>query len=699
VGCGNCRLYNCGARGAGDRSGDDYTWTGANSSPDWTTAGNWSPGEPSGSVGTLTFPDLNAVPCVSPDTCYTSADDFDGALSINELDIDDTDNYLIENVGINPSLSIGSGGVQATATPDSTGNSATIAVPITLTAPQTWTFGASVNPADGYQGQLEVGQGVSGNEMLTLTAPQGFANTHGPPLVEINGNDSHLDSEVGPIDVDNGVNLQLAVGPELNMSDLNLIDVTSTSLLSVIDAPAETGPISVTDGDLVLGVGESPDGSIAATGNVTLDSSSTADFYIDDNGSTPSTDYTQLSATGDISLGGSGLSLQQGTVGGGTCVTLTAGDTATLVSDPTGTISGTFESAANGAIIPMSGCGSEAYPVRITYAAHTVTATVLSRATTTALSAPSSATATKPVTLTATVTGAGAPTGTVAFSDGADVIYGCGSVALSAGAGDTATATCTASFTGASSPESLTAAFSGSGDFDNSATASPTSLTVAKIGTATSLVASSNSAAAGSQVTYTAAVTPSQAGTPGPSGSVEFFDGASPIGGCTAQALGMNLKATCAKTYTGGGTQTVTARYGGDANFAPSTSGKQTVKVIPPAGSGTPKVNAAHVTTTTTSSGTPEVVVPVSCPPGGPSCTVKMVLTIQTGHKTVVVGTETITIKAGKSGRVAVRLNSTGHKLLAKQRSLRIELTVTHMVKGKTKTLATKRLTLELKRK
>jgi hypothetical protein len=114
-------------------------------------------------------------------------------------------------------------------------------------------------------------------------------------------------------------------------------------------------------------------------------------------------------------------------------------------------------------------------------------------------------------------------------------------------------------------------------------------------------------------------------------------------------------------------------------------------------------VNGAHVTTTKTRSGTVEVVVPVSCARGGASCTVKGGLTatekVRRGHKTKVktigVGTATLTIRAGASGRLSVKLNRTGHKLLVAHHRLRVKLTVTHRVKGKTKTLLTKFVTLK----
>jgi hypothetical protein len=586
----------------------DFTWSGLTNSANWSTAGNWTTVAPTGTIGTLTFPDLNGM-CSSPDTCYTSADDL-GALSINQLVIDDSDGYFISLGNGSPMLSIGAGGVQANATADGTGGAAGLTPPVILTAPQTWTFGGTVNPTNHFPGELDLGYGVSASDSnsdtLTLTATPGFATTNGSPVVGLNGENSTVDSEVGQVTVENGVNLQLALGVKLNAVDSQPIDVTSTGLLSVIDASSETGPIDVTGGSLVLGVGESPDGSIAANGTVTLDPQSAVKFYIDDNGSTPSTDYTQLSATGDISLGGSALSLQQGTMGGSTCVALSVGDTATLVSDPTGTISGTFSNAPDGGIISMSGCSDQANPVRIAYTTHAVTATVLSRATTTTLSAPSSAAATKQVMLTASVTGAGAPTGTVAFSDGAGVISGCDSAALTQPTATTATATCTTSFSAA-------------------------------------------------------------------------------------------------------GAHKITASYSGDTNYDSSTSGMRMVLVSapvipPPPGSGTPTVNGAHVTTSTTKSGT-VVVVPVSCASGGASCTVKAVMTAtekvrrgkhhKTKKKTIVAGTASVTIQAGKSVKVSVKLNRTARKLLKAHHKLRVKLTVTHRVNGKTKTLLTKFITLK----
>jgi hypothetical protein len=99
------------------------------------------------------------------------ADDF-GALSINKLVIDDIDGYFIENNS--SSLAIGDGGVETDATADNNGGGggqASFTPPVTLTEPQTWTFG-----------------------------------THGPVLA-LNGENENLDSEVGQVTTSTAVRI------------------------------------------------------------------------------------------------------------------------------------------------------------------------------------------------------------------------------------------------------------------------------------------------------------------------------------------------------------------------------------------------------------------------------------------------------------------------------------------------------------
>ena len=330
---------------------------------------------------------------------------------------------------------------------------------------------------------------------------------------------------------------------------------------------------------------------MSVNGAASLDSASTTSALINDNGSTPGTDFSQLSATGNIVLNGA-LKLYQGPGSGG-CVALNKGDVATLFTT-TGTLSGTFTGVPNGTILTVaSSCQATAPQVQINYTSNSVIATVVSGSTptTTTLATPnpSSASTNQKVTLTATVTtntnGNVAPSGTVAFSANGAPIAGCTSQPVSA-SGSTGTATCTTSFAAGSSPESLTAAFTGSsGSGQTGSTSTPQSLTVNKGATATRLAVSNQSPAAGAGVTYTATVTPSVTGASTPSGTVAFMDNGSPISSCPAQRLTTGSStATCAVSYSGGGAHSITAVYGGDASFSGSTSPATTVTVSAPSG-------------------------------------------------------------------------------------------------------------------
>ena len=85
--------------------------------------------------------------------------------------------------------------------------------------------------------------------------------------------------------------------------------------------------------------------------------------------------------------------------------------------------------------------------------------------------------------------------------------------------------------------------------------------------TATTLSASATTIAAGSSVTFTAQVTPTGSGTP--TGTVTFLNGSTSLGVGTLNASG---KATYSTSSLAAGSYSVTAAYGGDVTFAPSTS-------------------------------------------------------------------------------------------------------------------------------
>src|SRR5262245_1088515 len=186
-------------------------------------------------------------------------------------------------------------------------------------------------------------------------------------------------------------------------------------------------------------------------------------------------------------------------------------------------------------------------------------------ATSTSLSStPNPSTVGQTVTLSSTVTsGAGVPTGTVTFRDGAATL---GTVTLVNGSASFATSTL------AAGSHSLTAVYNGTAGF--AASTSPTvtqivnNLTTA--GTTTSLTASASTIAPSAFITFTATVHPVPPAVGTPTGSVSFFDGTTLLATAPVNAAGQaSLITRRLQTL---GSHSITAVYNGDANFVGSTS-------------------------------------------------------------------------------------------------------------------------------
>lgn len=170
----------------------DYTWTGASTtSTNWSDASNWtssstSGSAPSGSVGTLTFPDLadttysgggtcdappSPPPSASP-ACYTSVDNVAGlsasGVSFTGPASTSAGQYFVSAAN-GATLTIGNGGVT-----NDVPSAPNVNVPITLGSSQTWALG------DG--GGLFVGDDVTGasadlNTTLTTDGTPGDGGT------------------------------------------------------------------------------------------------------------------------------------------------------------------------------------------------------------------------------------------------------------------------------------------------------------------------------------------------------------------------------------------------------------------------------------------------------------------------------------------------------------------------------------------
>jgi hypothetical protein len=121
--------------------------------------------------------------------------------------------------------------------------------------------------------------------------------------------------------------------------------------------------------------------------------------------------------------------------------------------------------------------------------------------------------------------------------------------------------------------------------------------------TSTALAASATTVATGQNLTLTATVTASS-GTGTPTGTVTFVDGATSLGTGTLNSSGV---ATFSTTSLAAGTHPLTADYGGDANFAASTSTAVSVTVAASVGDFSVAVTPSTATVTAGGSATIQV--------------------------------------------------------------------------------------------
>ena len=167
------------------------------------------------------------------------------------------------------------------------------------------------------------------------------------------------------------------------------------------------------------------------------------------------------------------------------------------------------------------------------------------------------------VTFTATVNAiapaSGTRTGTVAFEDGGVAVAGCAAQVI--GAAETATCATNALVAGV---HTITAVYSGDGNFTTS-TSAPLTQTVVSA-TTTTVASSANPSVFGQSIQYTATV----AGGPTVTGTITFRDGGANIAGCVAVVVTAG-SASCTVSPTVA-SHKITAVYSGDASNAASTS-------------------------------------------------------------------------------------------------------------------------------
>lgn len=291
-----------------------------------------------------------------------------------------------------------------------------------------------------------------------------------------------------------------------------------------------------------------------------------------------------------------------GTPGG----TVTFSDGATVLG--TRTLNGAGKATFN-----TSGLAGGSHSITVTYNGSTnlstSSSTVLTQTVNPAITSTTVASSTNPsifgqsVTFTATVSsGAGTPSGTVTFRDGAtmvgtDTLDGLGHATF-----------ITSELSGGT--HSITATYEGSSNFGSSFSSVLTQ-TVNPASTSTTVVSNPNPTTFGESVIFSATVS-SSAGTP--SGTVTFMDGATVLGNGTLNGSGQTMFAT---STLGAGTHSITAVYNGSANFGTSASTVLTQTVNPantttslsssqnPSADGQSVTFTATVTTVAPGAGTP----------------------------------------------------------------------------------------------
>jgi hypothetical protein len=383
-------------------SATDYTWSGEGlaAADTWSNAANWSGGSAppaSASIGTLSFPTLtppltnNDCFGASPlDACYASLNDVSG-LSFNQWQIAGQGaSYTISGQG----LTLGSGGLAFTAS-GGQGVVAEIATPLALDASQTWEIGKPHEES----ADLEVSGQLSGeNANLTIDLNSLRRLTLGEP-----NSLSQADDELGNV-VINGMVMEMGgvvhrtpveLQAQLNTTDGHMLTVHNAEL--GVDG---TGPLTVTNS--TVGLDGSATGAVSLSDSLvsteqnsyfapsfSLEGASSLEFTVGREGTTPGTNYSQVTSSGRVALGGAALELLDKAFveGAGECSPPVTGQVYTLISATE--IMGTFSEIPDGgtaiadcAVFKAGAIVSERpYAYRINYnlgtSPETVTATSL----------------------------------------------------------------------------------------------------------------------------------------------------------------------------------------------------------------------------------------------------------------------------------------------------------------------------------
>ncbi|MFZ0664714.1 MAG: Ig-like domain repeat protein, partial [Acidimicrobiales bacterium] len=112
--------------------------------------------------------------------------------------------------------------------------------------------------------------------------------------------------------------------------------------------------------------------------------------------------------------------------------------------------------------------------------------------------------------------------------------------------------------------------------FDQQGDTTTQTISISNYQTTTQITSSDNPSLINSQFSLIATVQPATSGSGSPTGTVEFFDGTTPIGACngaSGEPVDLDGTATCNLSYSEMGTHQMSAAYSGDNTYAESSSG------------------------------------------------------------------------------------------------------------------------------
>lgn len=312
----------------------DATWAGGASAQQWSNAGmdgaDWSGGAVPGSpLGTLSFPDLPGCDTGAPLlSCYTSVNDL-GPVSVGRLSFGGGKEYQIypatpglpgdaitvegNHPGAPRARNIG-----LVARPIGANlQLANVTIPLVVDHDQTWEVR--------HYGILYLNS-VSGAHALGLALHDGWVQAD--------------DITTGPLTISGPGELQLnqpaggtATLPKVTVND----SIGKAAGLGISATNATSGSIHITGTNnkfIVLtdkGPGET---LLHVNGNVTLDPTTTTEFEIDGNDTSPGNESSQLTTQGVVDFRGAHISLWQ-EQNNGSCQTLTPGTRYTVVQGGT----------------------------------------------------------------------------------------------------------------------------------------------------------------------------------------------------------------------------------------------------------------------------------------------------------------------------------------------------------------------------